>query len=66
MSGGRTNIKPTEYRNGQNAIRDGRTKVIVYMFLEAKDTTILILIFIHAVKCILINALKRKNTYDGG
>lgn len=31
------NAKPTPYRDGQNVIRDGRTKAIVYMPPEAKD-----------------------------
>lgn len=33
------NAKPTAYRDGQNVIRDGRTKAIVYMPPEAKDVT---------------------------
>lgn len=37
MGGGRTKVKPTSYRDGQNAIRDGRTRAIVYMPPEAKD-----------------------------
>jgi Fic family protein len=37
MAGGKSNVKPTEYRDGQNVIRDGRTKAIVYMPPEAKD-----------------------------
>jgi hypothetical protein len=37
MSDGQTNVKPTEYRNGQNVIRDARTKGIVYLPPEAKD-----------------------------
>jgi Fic family protein len=37
MSDGKTKVKPTKYRDGQNAIRDGRTKAIVYMPPEAKD-----------------------------
>jgi Fic family protein len=41
MSEGRTNIKPTEYRDGQNVIRDSRTKEIVYMPPQAKDTPVL-------------------------
>lgn len=42
MSDGRNKIKPTEYRDGQNVIRDGRTKAIVYMPPEAKDVKSLI------------------------
>ncbi len=34
---GKKNTKPTPYRDGQNVIRDGRTKRIVYMPPEAKD-----------------------------
>lgn len=37
MANGKTNTKPTAYRDGQNVIRDGRTKGIVYMPPEAKD-----------------------------
>ncbi len=37
MADGKTNIKPTTYRDGQNVIRDGRTRGIVYMPPEAKD-----------------------------
>ncbi len=37
MANGKKNAKPTDYRNGQNVIRDGRTKRIVYMPPEAKD-----------------------------
>ena len=37
MADGKKKVKPTEYREGQNVIRDGRTKAIVYMPPEAKD-----------------------------
>ncbi|HSX37782.1 MAG TPA: Fic family protein [Chlamydiales bacterium] len=37
MGAGRTKVKPTPYREGQNVIRDNRTKAIVYMPPEAKD-----------------------------
>jgi Fic family protein len=37
MANGKTNAKPTAYRDAQNVIRDGRTKGIVYMPPEAKD-----------------------------
>src|ERR1700722_15078522 len=37
MANGKENAKPTAYRDGQNVIRDGRTKTIVYMPPEAKD-----------------------------
>ena len=39
MAGGRTKIKPTPYRDGQNAIRDNRTHAIVYMPPEASDVS---------------------------
>lgn len=34
---GKDNVKPTTYREGQNVIRDSRTKAIVYMPPVAKD-----------------------------
>ncbi len=37
MANGKENAIPNPYRDGQNAIRDGRTKAIVYMPPEAKD-----------------------------
>jgi Fic family protein len=37
MANGKKNAKPTDYRDGQNVIRDARTKGIVYMPPEAKD-----------------------------
>jgi Fic family protein len=37
MADGKLKVKPTPYREGQNVIRDGRTKAIVYMPPEAKD-----------------------------
>ena len=37
MSDGRTLIKPTSYRDGQNVIKDSGTGTIVYMPPEAKD-----------------------------
>lgn len=37
MADGRSKVKPTPYRTGQNVIRDGRTRAIVYMPPEAKD-----------------------------
>jgi Fic family protein len=41
MSEGLSTIKPTDYRDGQNVIRDSRTKAIIYMPPEAKDTPVL-------------------------
>jgi Fic family protein len=37
MADGRTRVKPTPYRDGQNVIRDATTGAIVYMPPEAKD-----------------------------
>lgn len=37
MSGGKKNVKPTPYRDGQNVIKDGSTGAIVYLPPEAKD-----------------------------
>ena len=37
MAAGRKRVKPTPYRDGQNVIRDSRSRGIVYMPPEAKD-----------------------------
>ena len=37
MSDGKTRVKPTPYRDGQNVIKDGGTGTIVYMPPESKD-----------------------------
>lgn len=37
MADGKAKVKPTPYRDGQNVIRDGRTRAIIYMPPEAKD-----------------------------
>lgn len=37
MAGGRKKVKPTPYRDGQNVIRDSRSRGIVYLPPEAKD-----------------------------
>ncbi len=37
MAGGRTRVRPTPYRDGQNVIRDARSNAIVYMPPEASD-----------------------------
>jgi Fic family protein len=41
MADGRKKIKPTPYRDGQNVIRDSRSRSIVYMPPEAKDVPVL-------------------------
>lgn len=37
MGDGKEKVKPTTYRDGQNVIRDGRTRAIIYMPPEAGD-----------------------------
>ncbi|WP_213804352.1 Fic family protein [Granulicella sp. dw_53] len=37
MGGGKTRSRPTPYRDGQNVIKDSKTRSIVYMPPEAKD-----------------------------
>lgn len=37
MAGGSKKVKPTPYRDGQNVIRDSRSRGVVYMPPEAKD-----------------------------
>jgi Fic family protein len=37
MASGRSRVKPTPYRDGQNVIRDSRTRRIVYLPPEARD-----------------------------
>ncbi len=39
MAGGRATAKPSPYRDGQNVIRDSRSRDIVYMPPEAKDVS---------------------------
>jgi Fic family protein len=39
MGGGKTRVKATPYRDGQNVIRDSRSNAIVYMPPEAKDVS---------------------------
>jgi len=41
MAGGRSRVKPTPYRDGQNVIKDSRSRGIVYMPPEAKDVPVL-------------------------
>jgi Fic family protein len=41
VGGGRSRVKATEYRDGQNVIRDGRSGGIVYMPPVAKDVPVL-------------------------
>jgi Fic family protein len=50
MAGGRTRVKPTPYRDGQNVIRDGRSRRIVYMPPEARDVPRLMKEFVHWIK----------------
>lgn len=39
MAEGKTRVKPTPYRDGQNVIRDGRSKAIIYLPPEASDVS---------------------------
>jgi Fic family protein len=41
MGGGKSSVKPSRYRSGQNVIRDSRSRGIVYMPPEAKDVPVL-------------------------
>ena len=41
MAGGNSKVKPSAYRDGQNVIRDSRSKSIAYMPPEAKDVPML-------------------------
>jgi Fic family protein len=41
MAGGSSRVKPTPFRDGQNVIRDGRSRRIVYLPPEAKDVPVL-------------------------
>lgn len=46
MAGGNGRVKPTPYRMGQNVIRDGRTRSIVYLPPEAQDVSSLMQQFV--------------------
>jgi Fic family protein len=53
MGGGKARVKPTSYRDGQNVIRDSRSRGIVYMPPEAKDVPALmksLVVWINAEK----------------
>jgi Fic family protein len=50
VSDGRTRIKPTPYRDGQNVIKDGSTGAIVYMPPESKDVPNLMYQMIEWIK----------------
>jgi Fic family protein len=47
MANGRTKVQPSRYRDGQNVIRDSRTKAIIYMPPEAKDVKNLMVALIN-------------------
>lgn len=47
MGAGRKRVKPTPYRDGQNVIRDSRSKAMVYMPPEAKDVPALMTQFVN-------------------
>ena len=50
ISDGRTRIKPTPYRDGQNVIKDSGSGTIVYMPPEAKDVGSLMRNFVSWIK----------------
>jgi Fic family protein len=50
MGNGKQRVKPTPYRDGQNVIRDGRTKALVYMPPEAKDVPTLMQAMLHWIQ----------------
>ncbi|MFC1841642.1 Fic family protein [Candidatus Dependentiae bacterium] len=50
MSGGREKVKPTQYREGQNVIREAATGAIVYLPPEAKDVPVLMKALIAWIK----------------
>jgi Fic family protein len=41
MAAGKVKVKPSPYRDGQNVIRDGRTRAMVYLPPVAKDVPVL-------------------------
>ncbi|MDN3505431.1 MAG: Fic family protein [Rhabdochlamydiaceae bacterium] len=51
MANGKMNVKPSKYRDGQNVIRDGRTKAIIYMPPEAKDVNGLMMALVNWINC---------------
>lgn len=56
MGGGKIKVRPSPYRDGQNVIRDSRTRKIVYLPPKAQDVPVLIkdlIIWIDEVKNIL-------------
>lgn len=50
IANGRLKVKPTPYRDGQNVIRNSRTKAIVYLPPEAKDVPDLMNAMIEWIK----------------
>ena len=50
MSDGRSNVRPTPYRDGQNVIKDSGTNTIVYMPPESKDVPSLMRNFMLWIK----------------
>lgn len=50
MAGGRAKVKPTPYRDGQNVIRDSRTRGVVYMPPEAKDVPVMMKCLVAWIK----------------
>lgn len=50
MAGGHKRVKPTPYRDGQNVIRDSRTRRIVYLPPETKDVPALMSALVAWIK----------------
>ncbi len=63
MSNGRVNLQPSKYREGQNVIRDARSKAIIYMPPEAKDVNELMTALVNWINhnkdlpCPLVSAI---------
>ncbi len=50
MAQGKKKVKPTQYRKGQNVIREGRSRAIIYMPPEAKDVKALMKALVNWIK----------------
>ncbi len=63
VGNGRSNVKATSYRDGENIIRDSRTRGIVYMLPEAKDVPILMNCMVswmakkHSISCPILASI---------
>ena len=63
MGNGRLKVKATVYRDGQNVIRDSKTRGIIYMPPEAKDVPTMMKLMVHwisraaALPCPIVAAI---------